>query len=213
VRGPDGVWKGFLILAVTPAAGPRALPFNVSVDAVAAPPTCAGGGRAVAWRAALVATARVVVVACGAEEERGGGREVFAATLAVLPAATLRVRFVVGAVTVAAFTPAVRAGFVVAAARRLKIDELQIQMLLVSWRMWVWMEYSGEWGSRCMCRGGQREGPSDSHALSQTDQPTIGKTKTQSESGWPGLLCCWHWPAPSEVWTMHPKLLSFSTHC
>jgi hypothetical protein len=131
VRGLTGAWFGFAIIAVTPAVGPRAIHFNVTVDAATAPPNCAGGGRSVAWRTVLVATTRVVVVACGAEEGLGVGRAVYFSTVTVIPAATLRVRFVVGVVA-ALFTPAVRAGFVVAAARRLRIDELQIEIQLVS---------------------------------------------------------------------------------
>ncbi len=147
VRGPTGAWAGFAILAVAPAAGPAPLPFNASADAVGAPPTCAGGGRTAAWRAALAATARVAVVACGA----GGGRAVYGATVAVTPAATLRVRFAVGGAAAAAFTPAVRAGFVAAAARRLKIDPLQIELDLV--RGWGRGLQRGEW----VCWGGGTE--------------------------------------------------------
>ena len=126
-------------MTVTPASGPAALPFNASADAAAAPPTCAGGGQASRWRAALSATARVAVAVCGSgiAQSGGSGRTVFVATVAVAAAATVRVQFVVrpasgsGRLTSATFTPAVRAGFVAAVARRLGVDELRIEIVQV----------------------------------------------------------------------------------
>ncbi len=138
-RGASGAWSGYVLVTVTPAAGPAALPFNASADAVAAPPTCAGGGQAGRWRAALAATARVAVAVCGSGSARsgGGGRTVFAATVSVAAAATVRVRFSMrpaagsGRLTSETFTPAVRAGFVAAVARRLGVDELRVEILQV----------------------------------------------------------------------------------
>ncbi len=138
VKSATGAWSGYVIVTAVPAIGPAALPFNASADAVAAPPTCARGGQTVAWRVALMATARVVVTVCGAGSARsaGGGRMIFAATVAVTPVATVRVRVSFGAggrggLATAAFTPAVRAGFVAAVARRLGVDELRIEIIQV----------------------------------------------------------------------------------
>ena len=138
-QSATGAWSGFVLVTVTPAAGPGALPFNASADSAAAPPSCAGGGQASRWRAALASTARVAVAVCGAGSARsgGGGRTVFAATVAIAAAATVRVQFSIGPaggsdrLTLATFTPAVRAGFVAAVARRLGVDELRIEILQV----------------------------------------------------------------------------------
>jgi hypothetical protein len=139
VKSASGAWSGYVIVTAVPAIGPAALSFNASADAVAAPPTCARGGQTGAWRVALVATARVAVTVCGAGSARsaGGGRTIFAATVAVAPAATVRVRVSFGpaagsgGLAAAAFTPAVRVGFVAAVARRLGVDELRIEIIQV----------------------------------------------------------------------------------
>jgi hypothetical protein len=139
VQSASGAWSGYVLVTAVPAVGPAALPFNASADAVAAPPTCARGGQTVAWRVALAGTARVAVTACGAGSARsasGGGRTIFAATVAVAPAATVRVRLSLGpagggggGMAASAFTPAVRAGFVAAVARRLGVDALRVEFV------------------------------------------------------------------------------------
>jgi hypothetical protein len=128
----SGGWSGFVIVSVTPAAGAAALPFNASVGAAASPPSCWQGGNSAVWRTVLTATARVTVVACGAGAG-DAGRPVYSATVTVLPKAAVRVHLTLGGagLTAAAFTPAIRSGFMTGVARELGVDALRVMLLQV----------------------------------------------------------------------------------